>query len=158
MINGVYGKMNRRTFINKALVWVLGFFSVAVLVEGTAVMYRFLMPFKKSKHLKTFTCFLNDLLPDQSKEIQLRGNKLILVNNKGAIDAFSATCTHLGCSVKWNKTSKIFLCPCHMAAFDRNGQVLNGPPPRPLDQYTVLVEGNSVFVFVPENYWAHKVL
>lgn len=146
--------MNRRNFFNKFFLWVLGIFSTGLLIEAAVVMYRFLMPFRKQEPLKTFTCFYQDILEGQAKEINLRGNKLILINNKGEIVAFSATCTHLGCSVKWNPKNSRFLCPCHMAEFDKTGQVLNGPPPRPMDQYKVLIEGKSVFVFVPQNYWA----
>lgn len=47
--------------------------------------------------------------------------------------AFSAVCTHLRCIVNWNEVKKIFECPCHGAKFNRNGEVLEGPPPRPLD-------------------------
>ena len=29
----------------------------------------------------------------------------------------------------------MYLCPCHDAKFGQQGQVLDGPPPRPLDRY-----------------------
>ena len=50
-----------------------------------------------------------------------------------AIHVLSRRCTHLGCAVLWNKNSESFRCPCHGAEFQRDGQVLSGPPPRPLD-------------------------
>jgi len=47
--------------------------------------------------------------------------------------AFSSVCPHLGCAVLWKKESGRLECPCHNGAFDaRSGQVLAGPPPRPL--------------------------
>ncbi len=148
--------MNRRNFLEKLLIFALGIVSAGVFAEAIVVIYRFLMPFQKRKTLKTFVCFSNNLLRGQAKEASLRGNKIILLNNEDKIVAFSATCPHLGCSVIWDRKGQTFLCPCHMAAFDKNGQVLTGPPPRPMDQYRVLIEGNSVFVFVPENYWAQR--
>ncbi|MGR3220441.1 MAG: QcrA and Rieske domain-containing protein [Candidatus Anammoxibacter sp.] len=148
--------MKRREFFNKSLIFVLGIAGAGIIVEAVAVVFRFLMPSGDRKSFKTFVCFHSDILPGQAKEIHSRGNKLILVNNEGNVMAFSATCPHLGCSVKWNRKKSEFLCPCHIAAFDRNGEVVSGPPPRALDQYRVLIEGNSVFVFVPENYRAQR--
>ena len=48
--------------------------------------------------------------------------------------ALSATCTHLGCRVQWDTNAKHFLCPCHGGIYDRDGHVVSGPPPRPLDR------------------------
>lgn len=48
----------------------------------------------------------------------------------------SSRCTHLGCSVNWKEDSQEFICPCHDAKFSKEGAVLDGPPPRPLDLYT----------------------
>ncbi|HKZ44312.1 MAG TPA: ubiquinol-cytochrome c reductase iron-sulfur subunit [Anaerolineales bacterium] len=48
----------------------------------------------------------------------------------------SSRCTHLGCQVNWKEESNAFVCPCHDASFDREGNVISGPPPRPLDIYT----------------------
>ena len=60
--------------------------------------------------------------------------------------AMSNICTHLGCRVRWIDDQEQFFCPCHNAAFDKAGEVLNGPPPRPLDQYAVKVEDDQLFV------------
>lgn len=51
------------------------------------------------------------------------------------IKVLSSRCTHLGCTVAWNEDQALFVCPCHDAAFDLKGQVVHGPPPRPLDTY-----------------------
>ncbi len=47
----------------------------------------------------------------------------------------SSRCTHLGCQVNWNEAAQAYICPCHDAKFDIKGQVLDGPPPKPLNQY-----------------------
>jgi menaquinol-cytochrome c reductase iron-sulfur subunit len=60
--------------------------------------------------------------------------------------AMSNTCTHLGCRVRWIADQQQFFCPCHNAAFDKDGEVLNGPPPRPLDRYEVKVEGDQLYI------------
>lgn len=45
---------------------------------------------------------------------------------------FSSVCTHLGCSVHWDELSQRFKCACHGGAFDKDGKVIAGPPPKPL--------------------------
>ncbi len=52
---------------------------------------------------------------------------LLILNSK---------CTHLSCTVNWSEDDKVFLCPCHDAKFGTQGEVLGGPPPRPLDRFT----------------------
>ncbi len=47
----------------------------------------------------------------------------------------NSRCTHLGCTVNWKDEAQAFVCPCHDAKFSKDGVVLGGPPPRPLDRY-----------------------
>jgi len=61
--------------------------------------------------------------------------------------AWSGTCTHLGCSFGYDKARNIFLCPCHRGMFDvKTGAVLGGPPPRGLDSLPVKIENGEVHV------------
>jgi menaquinol-cytochrome c reductase iron-sulfur subunit len=48
----------------------------------------------------------------------------------------NSRCTHLACTVNWKQEADAYLCPCHDAKFSKEGEVLDGPPPRPLDKYT----------------------
>jgi len=61
--------------------------------------------------------------------------------------AMSNICTHLGCRVRWISDLKQFYCPCHDGIFDQEGNVVSGPPPRPLDRYEVKVENEQLFIF-----------
>lgn len=70
----------------------------------------------------------------------------ILVHSGTAVFALSLVCTHLGCLVDWSPARRQLVCPCHGAAFDLEGNVLEGPPPRPLATMTVSVEGDRVLV------------
>ena len=54
-------------------------------------------------------------------------NDLLILNSR---------CTHLACTVNWSETDQVYLCPCHDAKFSKEGKVLDGPPPRPLDQFS----------------------
>ncbi len=64
----------------------------------------------------------------------------------GRLDAFRAVCTHLGCSVAWEERREAFVCPCHGGLFSRDGQVLAGPPPRPLERLEIKDEGGALWV------------
>ena len=49
--------------------------------------------------------------------------------------AYSRKCAHLGCSVDYDPSARCLRCPCHRGIYDsRNGYVMFGPPPKPLDQ------------------------
>lgn len=60
--------------------------------------------------------------------------------------AMSNVCTHLGCRVRWIPEQEKFFCPCHNGVFDKDGSVVSGPPPRPLDQFETKVESGVLFI------------
>ncbi|HEY65579.1 MAG TPA: Rieske 2Fe-2S domain-containing protein [Caldilineae bacterium] len=60
--------------------------------------------------------------------------------------AMSNVCTHLGCRVKWREDLQQFACPCHDGFFDIEGNVISGPPPRPLDRYETKIEDGILFI------------
>jgi menaquinol-cytochrome c reductase iron-sulfur subunit len=62
--------------------------------------------------------------------------------------AMSNICTHLGCHIRWIAEQNHFFCPCHNGVFDPSGNVVSGPPPRPLNRYDVKVEAGQLFVLV----------
>jgi cytochrome b6-f complex iron-sulfur subunit len=76
------------------------------------------------------------------------GNKpVILVRNAaGEFRAFSATCTHLDCTVQYRKDMGLIWCACHNGRYDLNGRNVAGPPPRPLDEYRVVVQGDDISI------------
>ena len=58
------------------------------------------------------------------------------VNNKGKVEVFAITCSHLGCSIALNEKDKTLDCPCHGSRFHLDGTVLKGPAPAPLSHLT----------------------
>lgn len=71
---------------------------------------------------------------------------VVLQRTPGVFAAFSAVCTHLGCIVQWLPEKGEFLCPCHAGVFSADGQVLAGPPPKPLESLPVTLDGDQVMV------------
>jgi Rieske Fe-S protein len=53
------------------------------------------------------------------------------------IHAISITCTHLGCTLKWNPAETSWYCPCHGSRFTYTGEVIEGPATQPLEQIPV---------------------
>ena len=58
----------------------------------------------------------------------------------------SAVCTHMKCVLTWDQPTGTILCPCHAGAFDRTGNVLSGPPPRPLPELPVEIRADEIVV------------
>lgn len=60
--------------------------------------------------------------------------------------AYSSVCTHLACAVLWIKESGKLECPCHNGVFDaRSGDVLAGPPPRPLPKIELRERSDGIY-------------
>lgn len=76
------------------------------------------------------------------------GNKPVLMvrTAEGDVHAFSATCTHLDCTVQFRKDMGVIWCACHNGKYDLNGRVVGGPPPRPLDEYRVIIQADEVII------------
>ena len=92
---------------------------------------------------------LNSLAVGEAKMLQADGRPLVVL--RAAADrvvAFSAICPHLGCVVAWDAGRKVFACPCHAGVFSPEGKVMAGPPPKPLQEYPVMVIGDEIRVKV----------
>ena len=71
------------------------------------------------------------------------GSPAVLFKSKTGVYAYSAVCTHEGCTVQYNSASKNLQCACHGAVFDpgKDGTVVTGPTNKPLPKIKVAVEG-----------------
>jgi cytochrome b6-f complex iron-sulfur subunit len=73
---------------------------------------------------------------------------MLIHHADGTWSAFSAVCTHLGCTVQYQPELHRIHCACHGGVYDdRTGANVSGPPPRPLRRYEVkLVADGGVIV------------
>ena len=74
------------------------------------------------------------------------GMPAILFRTKTGVFAYSATCTHEGCTVTYKNSSKSLYCPCHGAEFDpfTNGGAISGPARDALPTVKVKIDGDWV--------------
>ncbi len=78
---------------------------------------------------------------------KFRGQPALLIRHAADLwTAFSAVCTHLGCTVQFEAEKKRIFCACHGGVFNAlTGQNISGPPPKPLAAFHVAVkEGKAV--------------
>ena len=85
----------------------------------------------------------------------VRDGKFYLSRTPDGFLALYQKCPHLGCVVPWVPGDKSedsiapqgrFNCPCHGSIFDRFGEIISGPAPRPMDIMTVNFENGNIVV------------
>lgn len=94
------------------------------------------------------------LLPGTALAFLMQPNNtpgIVLVTPQGELRAFSAICTHMGCTVAWESKGENtrLHCPCHGSNFDLAGKVVNGPAKKPLQHYEAHLDGDDVIIKMP---------
>ncbi len=140
---GLLEKVVRRRDLLLAVWAAAGALAAAELV---GITLRFLEPREGEGNLggKIVAGRVDDFPPGTVTYI--RQGRFFLVRFQRAFLALYQVCTHLGCAVIWNEEAARFECPCHGAVFNTKGEVLAGPPPRPLDYFPVEIANGTVVV------------
>ena len=150
-------KLNRRDFMKTAIVSIGGLIGAAIGLP--AVSYVVGPALKKNTdewirlgsvskvELNTPTLF-KTTIETQTGWINAEEefSAYVLTTNGQDFVVMSNICTHLGCRVRWIPDQDGFFCPCHNGIFAKDGSVVSGPPPRPLDRFEVKVEDGVLFV------------
>lgn len=135
----------RREFLD----YLLGTSVVATLLAIFYPILRFITPPQVVESAQ------NSVVAGKANEIAANSGKIFKFGNKpgilvrtasGELKAFSATCTHLDCIVQYRPDMKMIWCACHNGQYNLSGQNVGGPPPRPLEEYTVNTRGDDVVV------------
>jgi cytochrome b6-f complex iron-sulfur subunit len=87
----------------------------------------------------------SEVAPGSAHKFKDSGNPAVLVHlDNGDFVAYSAVCTHQGCTVAYKDGN--LACPCHGSIFDPadGAAVVTGPAQRPLPEIPVKVEGGEV--------------
>jgi cytochrome b6-f complex iron-sulfur subunit len=139
-------QVDKRTISRRRLIgyaWIGA--SVVVIGELIGGTFAFLWPRRKQATGENVSIVGKVTDFKVGEVIPFRKEKTFIIRTEGGFMAISAVCTHLNCIVNWNQILKRFECPCHGAKFNQMGEVIEGPPPRPLDLYKLqIVAGNLV--------------
>ncbi|MBI5098784.1 MAG: Rieske 2Fe-2S domain-containing protein [Nitrospirae bacterium] len=135
--------MNRRSFL-KSLIFILGSTAVGALAYP---VFKFLAPPQINTGKGQISIKKSDVPLGEGREIVFGGTPAIVINVKGiGYMALSRVCTHLGCLVEYNKETNRFICPCHAGTFNMEGNVISGPPPKPLEKLPLNVQGDNIVI------------
>jgi cytochrome b6-f complex iron-sulfur subunit len=139
--------IGRRRLIN----YLLGFSVVATVGGVLTPIIGYLWPPRRasaggSGRVQVGTS--TDFPVGQGKVVPVNDKPVIIVNTaQGGLKAFSGICTHLGCIVEWDQGRQFILCPCHDGRFNAvSGGVISGPPPAPLPELALTMEGDAIYV------------
>ena len=96
------------------------------------------MHFVKDRIQRLTAGQLGDLSAGTGGMVQVDGQTVgAYQDTSGTIHAVSITCTHLGCSLKWNPAELSWDCPCHGSRFTYRGEVIEGPATQSLEQIPI---------------------
>jgi Rieske Fe-S protein len=136
---------SRRRFLD----YLLGTGFFATLAVILYPIFRFMVP------PEVVEAQQNSVLAGKISEIPVNSGRIFKFGSKpglivrtvtGEIKAFSASCTHLDCIVQYDPNAKAIICACHNGVYDLTGKNVSGPPPRPLDEFSVNVKGDDITV------------
>ena len=138
-------KVSRRSALN----WLLGTSLGATIIAALYPVFRFVIPppIAEAAVNRVLAGKLSEL-PDNSGKIFRFGSKpgILIRTPTGQVRAFSAVCTHLGCTVQYRPDLEHIWCACHNGQYDLHGKNISGPPPKPLEEYKVGIVGDDVYV------------
>jgi len=136
--------ITRRTFCNRAL-----FTSAAVMVAASKVASQKDQQQNLLAYPPTKIEGAERVMPGSFLyfDYPKANNPAVLLRTAdGQYLAYSRKCAHLGCSVDYDASARCLRCPCHRGVYDsRNGYVMFGPPPKPLDQIILQMRGGEVW-------------
>jgi Rieske Fe-S protein len=133
----------RRSVLN----WLLGLWGGGVIGSVFYPVVRYLAPpdIPEATTLSVSAGSAQGLLPNTGRVVPFGSRPAIVLRTPaGELRAFSATCTHLDCTVQYRSDLQRIWCACHNGQYDLNGRNVAGPPPRPLEPYDVNVSNDDI--------------
>jgi Rieske Fe-S protein len=112
-----------------------------------ALRYIIPPPVAESISSSVVAAKVGELKDNSGKVFRFGSEPAILIHMAGGqYRAFNAVCTHLSCTVQYRSDLGMIWCPCHNGMYNLNGRNVSGPPPRPLQEYGVHIQGDDIVV------------
>jgi cytochrome b6-f complex iron-sulfur subunit len=132
--NATEAGVTRRDFLNE-----ITFAALGIAAGGSAVVtYGYLEPNVLFEPPTRFRAGAPDLYPVNTVTY-LPEQQVYIVRTPDGFYAVSAVCTHLGCITQWKPEAEQIACPCHGSKFHADGRKIEGPAPRPLPHFSILL-------------------
>jgi len=136
----------------------LGALSITI-VGGIVEAIQFLSPKILMEPPQKFNAGKIDSYNTDSVTFIKEHNVYIIRNKEGLFTALSAVCIHLGCITNWKSEPGIIACPCHGSKYNKNGEVIDGPAPKPLLKFEMnLDEKRQIIVDMSKSGTTGKAL
>jgi Rieske Fe-S protein len=137
--------MNRRKFLN----YIIGGGVLGWLGSVLYPLFSFLKPPPVAEanvnSIKAGSAA--DFPPNSARIVKFGRKPVILIRtDSNEFRAFAATCTHLDCIVQYRTDTKQIWCACHNGVYDVRGRNISGPPPRPLDVFSVNIVNDEIII------------
>lgn len=141
---------------------------VALGIQAAAFLYATLFPRRVPRFGSRIVAGdLREFTADSAPERVVAG-KFFLASFPAGLLAIYWRCRHLGCDVPWypsdtatlpngREVTGIFRCPCHNSTYTRDGQVIAGPAPGPLDIFTIEVDAEGRVIVDTGEIWRRPV-
>jgi cytochrome b6-f complex iron-sulfur subunit len=143
-------KSTRRNFLD----FLLGASGVAWFASVLYPVIRYLKPLPRVGSIGPTRLTREELVKLEKEHfiiVPVSGKRVLVIQNAAQeILAIDAKCTHEGCTVQYLPGESVIWCACHNARFDVDGQVLSGPPPRPLPKYVAERQEDGGILIVVE--------
>jgi Rieske Fe-S protein len=137
--------VNRRRFLDG----ILGTGFASTLAAIVYPVWRYLIPPAGGEPAtqSVVAAQASQLKPNSGMLFKFGSKPGLLVRTpEGELQAFSAVCTHLQCTVQYKADTSQVWCACHNGLYDLAGNVVSGPPPRSLERLTVNQRGEDIVV------------
>jgi menaquinol-cytochrome c reductase iron-sulfur subunit len=142
-------KAGQTDFSRRKLITRLGVGATLLAMGGQAyAFFRSLVPNVLYENPQRFKVGTIDQFSEGAKFID--DKRVFIFREKNTFHCISATCTHLGCTVKMNRLNQAkqvtvrgrqfseqveFACPCHGSKYYGDGTNYEGPAPEPLPNF-----------------------
>ena len=142
--------LSHRESRRSALVRLLLGWTTLFVLPALYVIGRYLVPPQKKigEVSSIIAAKVGDIPMNTAKIVKMGPKPVIVVHTlAGEFKAFSATCTHLGCTVEYRgDRGGYFHCNCHGGEYDLTGRNISGPPPKPLTPYHLSLRSDDIVV------------